>query len=567
MATLNLSKALSSGGLKVNSTPTKTISASNIKTTTATPVNISKAISSGGLTVNSAPKTTTKTGGSAGVSKTSSSGTSTSKVANQTTPGAINDQIGSMDAANINTTGTNGLTFGNKPPVAPATPAPTTPVAPAPTSTTPATTPTPPVSPAKQGYDTLKANNVPASTTMGDAMGIVNDVINQANPEDQSKKAQNLMEQSPEWQQWQKDIQESKKVQNETSVDFIRQAMKEFNIQGINHELLDINKIINGTEDQIRQEVQAVGGFATDSQVLALAMGRNKALIAKSKDLEQEKADAMQMVSMMSNAYVSDRNFAQQAMMNKLQIDQKQLELKQQQINASKEGYNNVIKSMGYDGLYKSLVNSGDPTALATVEKTLGLAPGQLRTLASQPNLDTQIKQAQLDKLRNENTSTLGGVDEKTMTKIQSSPEYKTINGVLPALQAMRAYKDAVDKYGTTEMLSGSGKGELAGTYGNAIAAWKTLAGLGALSGADFALAENAVPSTGFFQRSSTMKGKLDASINNAISQAENLTQRLIQNYPNASEVLGQQLDQMKVISNPDKYQVAPDGQVIEFTN
>ena len=162
-------------------------------------------------------------------------------------------------------------------------------------------------------------------------------------------------------------------------------------------------------------------------------------------------------------------------------------------------------------------------------------------------------------------SSPLYGVSEKTVAKIQSSPENKTINGILPALQALTAYRDAINKHGTGAVFSGTAKGELSGTYGNALSAWKTLAGLGALSGADFVLAENAVPEIGVLKRNSTSIAKINSSIDIAVNQADSLTRRLSNSYPGASPLLEKQLDDMKVIAYPDKFTRGPDGLVYEI--
>lgn len=218
----------------------------------------------------------------------------------------------------------------------------------------------------------------------GEAKSTVDTALGQANTDGQYKDAQSQIEQSPEWQKYITDVQESRKQQSETSVDFIKTAMKEFNIQGINHELLDINKIIDGTEEDIRKEVQAAGGFATDSQVLALANGRNKSLIAKQKYLEEEKAQSMQMVSMLSNAYVSDRAFAQQAMNQKLQIDEQMVAHKDKIISAAQETFKTSLTLMGADGVYNALLATGDPQAIALAERNYRLPPGGLAMAAQQ---------------------------------------------------------------------------------------------------------------------------------------------------------------------------------------
>jgi hypothetical protein len=158
------------------------------------------------------------------------------------------------------------------------------------------------------------------------------------------------------------------------------------------------------------------------------------------------------------------------------------------------------------------------------------------------------------------------GVPDKIISKIQQSSEYKTITGVMPAIQTIKDYMASVNDSGTYEFASGTKAGTKKATYGNAIAAWKTLAGLGALSGADFGLAENVIPEPAFFARKSTFIAQLNSALDNAVKQTENLTTRLNQNYPIAAPLLNAQLDDVKVIAYPDKYVKGPDGLVYEVT-
>lgn len=171
-------------------------------------------------------------------------------------------------------------------------------------------------------------------------------------------------------------------------------------------------------------------------------------------------------------------------------------------------------------------------------------------------NIYSQIKE------RNETQN--GGLPDKVISKITATPEYKTINGILPAIKALKDYKDSVEKYGSYENLSSEGKGTKKSTYGNAIAAWKTLAGLGALSGADFGLAENVVPAESLFTRNQVQISQLDSAILNATNQARSLTNRVSQLYPVANTLLNQQLKDIETVSglsvDPDPLTIGTGG-------
>lgn len=189
--------------------------------------------------------------------------------------------------------------------------------------------------------------------------------------------------------------------QSKSLLDTYNQMVKDAGIPGINAELLNAQKIIDGTEEDIRREVQAVGGFATESQVMALASARNKQLIKNYNNLLATKQMAMETINNSINLASQDRNFALQAISQKMQFDQQINEYRDKFVNNAKEGYDRIVKAVGYGGLYASLQNN--PTELALVEKTLGLPSGGLaglaaykRPLTEEEQLDLELKQSQI---------------------------------------------------------------------------------------------------------------------------------------------------------------------------
>lgn len=471
--------------------------------------------------------------------------------------------------------------------------------------------------------------------------------------------AESLLAQSPEYAKWLADVTELNSSQNQSKslLDFYSQATKEAGIPAINMELVNMKSVIDGTEDDVRKEVQAAGGFATESQVLALSSARNKTLIKNYNTLLDTKKMAQEQINNMVNLASQDRTYAMDAINQKLQIDSQALEIKSKMISAAQEGYNNVIKSVGYTGLLQMLGN--DPDSISMAEQTLGFAPGGLNQISNytqnqsnlknladynitspyvvtasgevqntqtgqgysdpqqfqqatgmtldqagakglikplgqtkedkQQSFDNAVKLEGLNIQKQQQSISAGNLglarekfqydqikdaldagklDDATVGKIQASPDYKTISGLLPAVQAIKKYSDLIKENGTyaNPITKGKERGELDSAYGNAIAAWKTLAGLGALSGADFELAENAIPKNGFFVNDAKALGSLQTSLDNAVVQAENLTKRLTSLYPKGNEILQAQLDDILVNAHPEKYKVGPDGKVYEIT-
>lgn len=177
-----------------------------------------------------------------------------------------------------------------------------------------------------------------------------------------------------------------------------KKLYKQSGLDDINEELIDAESILDGTEQDIRNEIQSAGGFGTESQIQAMTLSRNKGLLKRYNQLFAAKQDATQQLNMMLNLSAQDRQMAQQRADSQLNVAFKLAEFKSQAQNAVKEQYRWLTTQMGADGIYNAYKN--DPQQLAYLEKTLGVAPGGMATLASQAAqsraLETQMKQAQL---------------------------------------------------------------------------------------------------------------------------------------------------------------------------
>lgn len=187
-------------------------------------------------------------------------------------------------------------------------------------------------------------------------------------------------------------------TQSESLLSQYQQMENAAGIPAIDTQLLNTQKIINGTEDDIRNEVQAANGFATDSQVLALSSSRNKVLIQNYNNLLQTKQMAESHISTMIGLAGQDKQNAIATANQQLQIDSQIADYQQKFMTNAQQGYNNVIQAVGYKGLLTALNN--DPNAISLAEKTLGLNPGSLQTIAAIPDPDAQLKAVQLDQAK-----------------------------------------------------------------------------------------------------------------------------------------------------------------------
>lgn len=173
------------------------------------------------------------------------------------------------------------------------------------------------------------------------------------------------------------------KGQSDSLVQQYDSLRKSSGIDAINTELMNSKRIIDGTEDDIRSEITAASGFATDSQVMALASARNKTLIKNYNTLLDTKNSLNEQINTTMQLAGQDRTYAQQKMAQQLDIGSKLLDYRDKFQNNAKENYNNIVKAVGYQGLLQS--TNGDPYQTSLIEKTLGLNPGGLQQLATAP--------------------------------------------------------------------------------------------------------------------------------------------------------------------------------------
>lgn len=278
---------------------------------------------------------------------------------------------------------------------------------------------------AKQGVALANQSKVPASQDMGGGLAGVGKVLSsvpQSKPEGPSIIG-GLMETDKNFDSIFTDFDKmmSPQKQHTSLVSEYQNLSKALGIQEINAELINSKKIIDGTEDDIRSEVTATGGVATDSQVLALSNARNKSIVKNYNALLSTRDNAMQQLNTMMQLTVQDRQMAQAEFDRKLDYGFKIADYKQKFQQNAVEGLNNIVKTTGYAGLLASL--NGNPYDIALAEKTLNLGQGGLQKLATLPPsekdaLALENQKLQNQKLRQDINGTGGGV-----------PTIKSING------------------------------------------------------------------------------------------------------------------------------------------
>ena len=161
--------------------------------------------------------------------------------------------------------------------------------------------------------------------------------------------------------------------------------LKDSGIQALDTELLNMKNVIEGSEEDIRTEITKSGGFASESQVLALTNSRNKQLIKNYNNLLELRQSKENYLSTLIGLESQDRQNAdarfEQSFNMQMQIENHRQLMKKNAIDS----FDRIVKAIGYSGLYQS--TQGNAYTQSLIEKTYGLLPGNLK-LAAQRELE-----------------------------------------------------------------------------------------------------------------------------------------------------------------------------------
>lgn len=375
-------------------------------------------------------------------------------------------------------------------------------------------------SPYAQGFTGTRGE---APTSSAEGMAAVNKLMpSAAEPSVVDSLMQSDTEFQGFFQQWQKGMQDyfSPKNQKMSLVNEYKALLKESGIEGIDAELINDKKVIEGTEDDIRNEVMKAGGFATDSQVQALSAARNKTLIKNYNTLLETRNSKASYLDNVMKLSAQDRTEANQQFDKMMDFGFKVMDYRDKMQKNSTDAYNKIVQNAGYDGLLK--MTNGDRHATSIIEKTLGLSSGGLQSLATQAaetraidlqekSLDFAIKKANLaniysqiadrDAQNNVATDPFGKVIVKPVEAMKinkelvNSDSYKAIQKGRDSLQFLTSFEDKFNKTGATSaVFSPRQNADLKARYNTAILNLKEFFNLGVLNGPDEAILRSVLP-------------------------------------------------------------------------
>lgn len=287
-------------------------------------------------------------------------------------------------------------------PLTPSAPPPAPPVAPPPPTNNSSTT-------YQQGLSNAQASGTPPPTTGGTASSAVKDFLPTPPPAPPANPLTQVFSTDPNVQSAFQQIMDAQKEwlssqsQQKSLTEQYQQMVADAGIPALNTELMDMKNVINGTEDDIRNEVTKAGGFATNSQVLALTDARNKVLIQNYNNLLETKNQAMDNINTMMQLSQQDRSYAQQQFSQQMGFDQQILQMAEQMQTNAQQSFTSTAGAIGWKGVLQQAQASGDPSAVSRVEQTMGWQPGTLQQMASAPpTLDEQYKRAEIANIYSE---------------------------------------------------------------------------------------------------------------------------------------------------------------------
>ncbi len=171
-------------------------------------------------------------------------------------------------------------------------------------------------------------------------------------------------------------------------------------LSGLNTQLMNVDTVMKGTEDDLRKEIQGAGGLATNSQILALTTSRNKTLLQQATEIQNKITTTQNAIANDTTLYQNEKEMANTQFTQRTALYQIAQTNYNNMVNAQKETANTIIQAIGYKGYLQNLQAQG-PSAVANAEKALGLGSGGLQSL-----VDLQKQQQNATAIANSGATT-----------------------------------------------------------------------------------------------------------------------------------------------------------------
>lgn len=209
------------------------------------------------------------------------------------------------------------------------------------------------------------------------------------------------------------------KNQRKSLTETYQTMLKDSGIQALDMELINTKAILEGSEEDLRTEITKAGGFATESQVLALTNARNKQLIKNYNTLLDTRNVKSAYLNTMIGLEQADRQAADAKFEQSMNFAFQIADYKQKMKTNAIASLDRVKGTIGWKGLLES--TQGDPYTRSLIEKTYGLPSGGLeKAVAEEARIKAREEKEKLleSTLKEEQILTQRAQRAKTLSEI-----------------------------------------------------------------------------------------------------------------------------------------------------
>jgi hypothetical protein len=187
-----------------------------------------------------------------------------------------------------------------------------------------------------------------------------------------------------------------------------------YNLPAMDAQRMNMQNIMNGTEDDIRAEVTKAGGGATESQIMGMTAARNKVIMKQYNALDTQYQSALNQVNNLMNYATTDQSTALQrqtatagVLSNLASYESQRQQMGMTMQQHATDNLNKIVTNVGYQGLAAQA--QGNPKILGYYENLLGLSPGSLSDQSALAGLETYRQQTIAQGQQKINISVGGG--------------------------------------------------------------------------------------------------------------------------------------------------------------
>lgn len=177
-----------------------------------------------------------------------------------------------------------------------------------------------------------------------------------------------------------------------------QQVLQQSGLPALQTQYMNIENVINGTANDIRTEITAAGGMATESEVQGMTTARNQTLILQANSLQSAMSMAQDYVDNTMKFSQADQQQVNDSLNQKIGLVETAASMQSTMDSNAGSNYNKTLTALGDN--YTAFAATIPPNMQPYVEQTMGLAAGTLsnpKTLATMTSAALKQQTLSLD--------------------------------------------------------------------------------------------------------------------------------------------------------------------------